>query len=330
MVFLLALVLTGSAHAENTTATWWAHWGGAPYASSVEDACKKAPTAIEGFALPAPVKERFKEVACQGGGEVYLVPGDTLSQSWWGGENPHLEGPIVLPEHPVKIGYDGRPYRKGAVFETAKARVWHVQFEGVQYTLVLPIVCGNWSWYSVPVPSTPTISEKTAAPPVVTQQCPDGFKLTVFLWDLSTINDSSLRKRAEDLMTAADERESESGRRFSAYMPNVPAFSRTLGKELRTTQVPAQIMTQVHIRLLDPKTHVIREDLGALELYAGVGSKTLTFEQSRFVIETLFPSNVRSPAKSRDAGRIVRFYSSEAGGGCSGFVHGAIQAVVGR
>jgi len=139
----------------------WKNWGAAPYASSLGDAYKKAPQAIDGFNLPLPVKEHFKKAVldtckCRTT-EVWLTPGMSLEQMWSGKDTKHLYAFVMqkrtVAELPVFTSPNGRSYRKGSVAETAKARSWIFAYEGKTYVLYLPYVCFNWSWtFGTPVP----------------------------------------------------------------------------------------------------------------------------------------------------------------------------------
>jgi len=135
----------------------WDKWSVAPYATSLEEACKKAPAAIDGFSMPAAAKEHFKQAistTCKGGTEVWLTPNMSVEQMWSGGRKPHVMNKVTVGELPVLKSPDGRPYRKGSVAETAKALSWTFVHEGKTYVLYLPLVCFNWSWtFSSPPPT---------------------------------------------------------------------------------------------------------------------------------------------------------------------------------
>lgn len=142
----------------------WKRWNAAPYATSREETCKKAPEAIDGFAFPMPVKEQFKKLLgtdCKGAVEAWLTPGTPLEQMWSGGKPPHVMDKMKVAELPVLQSPDGRAYRQGAVAETAKALAWRVEHDGRAYMLYLPFVCFNWSWkfgvlpISMPPPPPP-------------------------------------------------------------------------------------------------------------------------------------------------------------------------------
>ncbi len=130
----------------------WNKWSIAPFAGTLEESCQKAPQAINGFAMPSPVKEHFKSAlgtACKGGTEVWLTPGTMLEQMWSGKSGkklPYLMNKKSVGELPVILSPDGRKYRKGSVAETAKALSWTFVHEGKTYILYLPTVCFNWSW----------------------------------------------------------------------------------------------------------------------------------------------------------------------------------------
>ncbi|MDE2173253.1 MAG: hypothetical protein KGJ31_01455 [Patescibacteria group bacterium] len=126
----------------------WQHWGAAPYAHSLEEACQKAPAAIDGTSMPQAVKEHFKKALgdCKGGTLVWLTPNEPLEQMWSGGRHPHLMNHVAVAELPVLRSPDGRPYRKGAVAEAAKALEWSYVYEGETYLWDIPFVCFNESW----------------------------------------------------------------------------------------------------------------------------------------------------------------------------------------
>lgn len=156
----------------------WKQWGVAPYAASREEACKKAPEAIDGFSFPASVKEHFKKLlgaTCKGGTEAWLTPGMPLEEMLSGPDAHHEQSYVMrkrtVAELPVMQSPDGRPYPKGAVAETAKALAWRVEHEGRAYMLYLPLVCWNWSWkFGVPPLSPPPVAppplQRPVSPPV--------------------------------------------------------------------------------------------------------------------------------------------------------------------
>ncbi|OGG39765.1 hypothetical protein A2118_01835 [Candidatus Kaiserbacteria bacterium GWA2_50_9] len=153
----------------------WTQWGISPFATSQADACKKASAAIDGFSMPEAVKTAFKQklgATCGGGVEVWLTPGMLLEQMWTGGHKPHVMDKKKVGELPVLKSPEGRPYRKGAVAETAKALSWTVVHEGKLYTLYLPLVCFNWSW---------AFDLATVFAPV--GQCPDVYTLKINVWE---------------------------------------------------------------------------------------------------------------------------------------------------
>lgn len=171
---LALAALTSSADAAEKQSSQWDKWGAAPYATSREEACREAPEAIDGFAFPSPVKELFKKLlgaTCKGGTEAWLTPGMPLEQMLSGKSGkkpPHLMNKVTVAELPVLQSPDGRPYRKGAVAETAKALAWRVEHEGRAYMLYLPFVCWNWAWkFGVPPLPTPPPPAPRPAPILV-------------------------------------------------------------------------------------------------------------------------------------------------------------------
>lgn len=162
----------------------WRHWGAAPYASSKEEACRKAPQAIDGFDIPAFVKGEFKRQvgsACSSK-EVWLVPHQPLEEMWSGGAKPHVMKKVTVAELPVAKSPDGRSYRKGAVAQTAKAQSWLFVHEGKAYVLYLPDVCFNWAWSIVDLPTTTEVARENCVE--VTFNVPTGGKVR---WGVGTI-----------------------------------------------------------------------------------------------------------------------------------------------
>ncbi|MHB1162935.1 MAG: hypothetical protein ACYCZZ_00170 [Minisyncoccota bacterium] len=139
---------TSAAAKHSTKVVRWQHWGAAPYAHSLAEACQKAPTAIDGTSMPEAVKEHFKKALgdCKGGTTVWLTPNQPLEQMWSGGQHPHIMNHVVVAELPVLRSPDGRAYRKGAVAEAAKAFEWSYVYEGKTYLWDIPLVCFNESW----------------------------------------------------------------------------------------------------------------------------------------------------------------------------------------
>lgn len=137
----------------------WDKLAVAPYASSLKEACRTAPVAIGGFAIPPEVKDHFMQVlgtTCKSEKDVWLTPGFLLEQMWSGPDSRHKEPHVMdkkkVGELPVSESPDGRPYRKGSVAETVKTLSWTFVYEGKTYILYLPYVCFNWSWAFGPAP----------------------------------------------------------------------------------------------------------------------------------------------------------------------------------
>ncbi len=138
----------------------WEHWGAAPYARSLREACEKSSTAIDGMSMPEAVKEHFKKALgdCEGGTIVWLTPNERLEQMWSGPDKGHpkdrIMNGVTVAELPVLKSPHGRPYRKGTVAETAKALEWSYVYEGETYFFDIPLVCFNESWRIGPAPSS--------------------------------------------------------------------------------------------------------------------------------------------------------------------------------
>lgn len=140
----------GRVYPATTRSEEWQNWGAAPFAHTREEACRKAPEAIDGFVeMPAEVKAEFKQllgVTCSGGKVTYLVAGQLLSGMWTGGKDPHVMHDVKVAELPVAVAPDGRAYRSNTVFESARALEWQVKRGRKIYKIFLPDVCFNWSY----------------------------------------------------------------------------------------------------------------------------------------------------------------------------------------
>ncbi len=309
----------------------WNRWGIAPYASSFAEACRKAPEAIDGFtAMPQPVREQFKKLLgadCSGGAEVWLTPHQKLDAMWSGGSKPHVMQNVAVGELPVAKSPDGRPYRKGAVAESAKAHEWTFTYEGVQYALDAPDVCFNWAYRTVGVP--PAAPEASALPlpqkTFVTNACPSGYTLIANAWSLASLPGGffgGLRGEAEKLIAAANARNSEEATLLTPY--EAPDVSRTLGKRLREeVKTRAPITDDIRIRYLDQKTGEVVQELGAVKLVRGVGIFHFPSDPRKYIVETLWPADFLSPAFSGGERRL-RLFPAEWGKFCAMNEHGVI------
>lgn len=173
LTFAFAALANSASALAAETPSQWRNWNVAPYARSLEEACRNVSVAIDGFSFPMLVKEHFKELlgtTCKGGTAVWLTPGMPLEQMWSGKSGkkpPHVMTNVTVGELPVLKSPDGRPYRKGSVVETARAVSWSWASEGKTYVLYLPFVCYNWSWAFGPPPPRPVLVPAPVQVPVV-------------------------------------------------------------------------------------------------------------------------------------------------------------------
>lgn len=223
VIFVAAFAISKKAHAVE-----WNKWNIAPYATSQGEACKKAQAAVKGFNMPETVKEHFVKVlgtTCKGSTEVWLTPHQPLEQMWSGGQKPHVMDKITVGELPVLKSPDGRPYRKDAVAETAKAQSWSFVHDGKMYVLYLPSVCFNWSWAFAPAPETP---KKESDKPLA-GSCPDVYFLKVNVWERNAMKLQGVEQ------THAKE---ELGEKKFASIPRV---SRMHGGQFRRASASGQL-----------------------------------------------------------------------------------------
>lgn len=179
MLALVSAMLISPAPAVESSE--WKKWNVSPFATTYVEACQNASFAINGLTMPPEVREHFKSTLgdlCEGGMEVWLVPGTHLEQMWSGksGKNPtHVMNSKTVGELPVSKSPDGRPYRKNAVAETARAYSWEFVHEGKKYILYLPFVCFNWSWAlkEVPTPPPAPVQEKERCKEIVFSSPPN-------------------------------------------------------------------------------------------------------------------------------------------------------------
>jgi hypothetical protein len=152
----------GGAMAQTTAepGVTWNRWNVAPAARSAEEACRETPQEIDLSDMPADAKAYFKNLIgpdCKGGVDVWLDPGKQLGgmTEKGTGELRFIKN-VTVGELPVLRSPDGRPYRKGAVAETARARAWgpFTASDGKTYVWYQAYVCFNSGYYYVPPPST--------------------------------------------------------------------------------------------------------------------------------------------------------------------------------
>lgn len=320
-----SLLVVGKAQAADVEP--WKNWGAAPYARSLNEACKKAPTAINGFNMPQTVKEHFIEklgTVCKSDKGVWLTPDMLLEQMWSGPDSHHKEPHVMdkkqVGELPVLRSPDGRPYSKGSVAETAYSFSWTFVYEGKTYILYLPLVCFNWSWAFGPAVPTPvptpvaTITPAVSVPdttPVAT--CTSGFTLFAHARSLSKLP-TGIRERAKLLIKVAEGRDSKFATNPAAY----------LGDDVSRSLYPAfsplpndQIDVVIGVQLLDPLTLKVVEDLGTSQITAGDGQIKLTRDQLSRAIQLVWPDNFESPPVSGYLRRLIVFpgeWDNEKGG----------------
>ena len=138
IIILAASLIFGSvAHAEETP---WTNWGSAPYASSQEEAFRLLPTALVALGIPNELHEEFIDMVSENpdGEEIFLDPDDHLVAMMSGGANPHAMFDVPVAAVPVN--------QSGTIVQSARARKWEIEYEGVMYTLILPEICFNWSY----------------------------------------------------------------------------------------------------------------------------------------------------------------------------------------
>lgn len=310
-----------------TEESYWGNWGTAPYAASLDEACRKASVAIDGFNLPSAVKEKFKkqvtDTACKGE-KSYLTPKMVLEEMWTGGVKPHVMNKKTVAELPVTKSPEGRPYNEDSIVEAAVAYSWTVVHEGRSHYLFLPLVCYNWSWSSLA--NYPASQPAPVSVVTTTAGCTKEFYMVfVHVWSCKALP-SELCKKVEKLIARAEARDTKNATDANAYKP--PSVSRSLYDELIREPV-AKIDLRVKVQTLNPQTLKVEEDLGELDIVQGIGRIELAETQRAKIVETIWPDYFRSPTMSGGKRRIWLFDEEwrKPGGGnwcikhVSGLVH---------
>jgi len=293
-------------------AEWkWESFGAAPFAKTRDEAMQKRADAFRLMDLPAPVSEQFMLATEKSGESIRIVNGNVFDVMISKRGIVHRDV-VVLWKKPQR----GMEY-------AAMAETWQVTSEGKIYTVFLPEVCFNWALTTM---SVPPLLEPSAPSPFPAKRapitgCPNGWTLTANMWFRDSLP-ADLRKKAEELISAAESRDSQDATISSVY--SADDVSRTLGKSLRdVVKTRAAINEDLKVRLLDPKTlAVIQEDL-VLQTTAGVGSIKLPGDPHQWIIETIWPADFISPTTSGGERRL-RLFPEEWGRYCSMNEHGIV------
>jgi hypothetical protein len=186
--------------------------------------------------------------------------------------------------------------------------LWHRKCLSREQVLVYkgqPLISTTCLNVAIPVVSPPLPRVTARSKPAVTGACPKGIVLFANAWELSSLPDD-LRKRAEDFIVAATNRDSENASNATAYKPS--DVSRSLGDELISRiKVRAPITADIRVHLLDPQTLNIVEDLGAAQLVDGIAKIPLADEQRANIVETIWPAYFSSPTVSGGERRLWFF-----------------------
>ncbi len=292
--------LASSAHAEYK----WQHFGADPYAVSRDAAMKTREIAFAKLGLPAEVVAAAMQATAKPGEPTKLTNGDRLGAMISKGSIVHKD---------VLVDFK-KPPQSGMEF-VARAEKWTVTSGGKIYTVFLPEVCWNWSVTTVQAPA----AQQTTAPAPVVGACPNGYTIIANAWSLQSLG--GLRKEAEELVAAANARESDEGRSLAAYQPS--SVSRTLGARLRTdVKVRAQVSGDaLQVRYLDPQTANVVRELGTMTLTQGVGTFRFSDDPREYVVETVWPREFVSPTMSGGERRL-RIFPNEWRKFCSMNAHG--------
>ena len=169
---------------------------------------------------------------------------------------------------------------------------------------------------SAPPAPTPTTV------PTVAGVCPSGRSLTANAWLESSLS-AVLHEKFTKLVAVANSRDTQQATNATGYKGD--GVSRTLGGQLRReVRTRAPVTTDVLVVLRDPQTFVAVQAREVIRLKDGVGTMTLSGDQVRMIVETIWPANFTSPTLSGGERRLWLF-PSEWGNWCTMNVHGLVQ-----
>ncbi|MFZ2167880.1 MAG: hypothetical protein WAV50_03360 [Minisyncoccia bacterium] len=305
-IVVISMFAAKSAHAAD--GFQWQHFGADPYASSRDEAMQTRESAFRALGLPPPVITQFLRATESPGEKTRLVVGDKLSAM--------LSSKGVVHRN-VTVAFT-KPPKSDKMEFAAPAEKWQVSWEGRLFTVILPEVCNNWSSIVAPVAQP----EKASVPLPAVAGCPDVRRLSANAWSLSAMP-SAIREKAEALIRAAEDRDTQNATNAEAYKPD--ALSRTLGGQLRReVKVRASVTGDIRVRLLDPTTLRVVEELPPLHLVDGMDSILLSNDQRAKIVETIWPRGFVSPVVSGGERRLW-FFPREWGKECEMNIHGALQ-----
>lgn len=273
--------LANSAHAEFR----WERFGADPYAASRNEAMQTRESAFRAMDLPESVITELLRVTEKPGEKVRITMGNRFSAQVSKGGVVH-RNVVVAWSLPVR----GMEY-------AAPAEKWQVSWEGKTFTVILPEICFNWS---ANVPPPPLQKPAVAATVTCTKEF---FTLYAHVWSCKALP-GELCKKAEEFIKAAEDRDTKNATDASAYKPH--DVSRSMYADL-VLEPTAPVDIKVRVQILDPQTLEVREDLGEIDVVAGVGSVSLTEAQRAQIVQTIWPENFRSPTISGGKRRLWLF-----------------------
>lgn len=155
-----------------------------------------------------------------------------------------------------------------------------------------------------PEKETPMKVRDTTPAVTATVGCSKAFyTLVAHVWSCKALP-SELCKKAEKLIAEAEARDTKNATDTNAYKP--PDVSRSLYDDL-IREPMAKVDLKVKAQTLNPQTLKVEDDLGELDIIAGIGDTKLTEVQRAKIVETIWPDHFRSPTMSGGKRRIWLF-----------------------
>lgn len=272
---LLALLPVPSAQAVER----WQNYNADPFARSREEAmARRAEVFSTHFRLSAACVQAAYAAMRAPGRQGRLTNGDRLAVMVSGHK---VQRNVLVDLVQVDRGVEASPVTEE----------WEFTCDGQRQRIILPLYCNNWSLaYPSGAPQALQAPQQVA-----TGVCPNGFRIVLHIWALSTLPPDTARV-AMEIVAEAGQRDTQNATNIQGYVGR--SFSRTLGRQLRFDErvKHAPITAQIAINYKDPRTMQLAQQLGFIQVWGGRGEFRLPDDPRNHVIELLLPDEfITSP-----------------------------------
>ena len=138
---LVLSVVANSTYAEFK----WQHFGADPYATTRAEAMRTRESAFRKMGHPIPVIAQLIRATEKPGEIVRITNGDRFSAMLSKGGVVHRNVVVAFVKPPIS----------GKMEYAAPAERWKVSWEGKNFIISLPDICGNWAYIVVALPPVP-------------------------------------------------------------------------------------------------------------------------------------------------------------------------------